>query len=93
MRCNLATTEFISDPSRLSDLLYDERIEISSIKPIARKCDVEVDEGYESDDSTPIKVTTSEKLFMVVYKKKDAFIEEHDTSSVRLIIILYIIMI
>lgn len=81
----MATTEFVSDPTRLSELLYDERLEISSIKPISRKCDVEVDEGYESDTSRPIKITTTEKLFMVVYKRKDVFVEEHDTSSVSLI--------
>ena len=86
MRCNLATTEFVSDPTRLSELLYDERLEISSIKPISRKCDVEVDEGYLSDEDTrSIKITTTEKLFMVVYKRKDAFVEEHDTSSVSIL--------
>lgn len=43
-------------------------------------------EDEEDFDVEPVRVNikTHEQIFMVVYKKKDAFIEEHGTSSVVL---------
>ena len=49
---------------------------------------VEADSGFESgeDEEEPprVKIQANEHLFMIVYKKKDAFIEDNRTTSVVL---------